>query len=457
MAGALASFSALFFGIALMMAGNGLQGSLLGLRASIEGFETGVLGIVMSGYFVGFLAGSLYAPRVVSKVGHIRVFAALASLASISILVHSVFIDPWVWGGMRIVTGFCYAGLYIVCESWLNDMSDNANRGKLLSIYMVVQMGALSGGQYLLGVSDPSGANLFMLIAVLVSLAVLPLCLSASRTPDFSAPEAMSFRELFRLSPLGSAGMVLAGITNGALFGFGAVYAQRAGFTVTEISTFMAAMFLGGMLLQWPIGRMSDKMDRRLVILFVTIAAAIVATGAALIPEPAPLTMQPGGEERVIWPILAAAALFGGLSIPHYSLFTAHVNDRVPIRKMVAASSALIFLNGAGAIVGPNLAALIMGFAGPSGFFITLAGVHAVIGLMTGMRMLRRASARPTDQADFVAMPLRGTQIASQMPDGWGPDDVEEISDDDGEPAIHMLDDEDPEDEISDKGNSVIP
>lgn len=448
MAGAFASFSALFFGIALMMAGNGLQGSLLGLRASIEGFDTNVLGIVMSGYFVGFLAGSLYAPRVVSKVGHIRVFAALASLASISILVHSVFIDPWVWGGMRIVTGFCYAGLYIVAESWLNDMSDNANRGKLLSIYMVVQMGAVAGGQYLLGISDPSGANLFMLIAVLVSLAVLPLCLSASRTPDFSAPEAMSFRELFRLSPLGSGGMVLSGVANGALFGFGAVYAQRAGFTVTEISTFMAAMFLGGMVLQWPIGRMSDRMDRRLVIMAVTTAATIVAVGASLIPEPAPLNVQPGGgEDRMIWPILAAAALFGGLSIPHYSLFTAHVNDRVPIKKMVAASSALVFLNGVGAIMGPNLAAFLMGHFGPSGFFLTLAGVHGAIGLMTGLRMLRRAAPKPVDQGDFVAMPLRATQIASQMPQGWGPDDVEEATGDDAEPAVGMLIEEDDDDD----------
>lgn len=435
MAGAFASFSALFFGIALMMAGNGLQGSLLGLRASLEGFDTNVLGFVMSGYFVGFLAGSLFAPRVVARVGHIRVFAALASLASISILVHSVFIDPWVWGAMRIVTGFCYAGLYIVSESWLNDMSDNANRGRLLSIYMVVQMGAVAGGQYLLGVSDPSGANLFMLIAVLVSLAVLPLCLSASRTPDFSTPETMSFRELFRLSPLGSAGMVMSGVANGALFGFGAVYAQRAGFTITEISTFMAVMFLGGMVLQWPIGRVSDMIDRRLVILFVTIAATLVAAVAAMLPEPAPLSVQPGGEERVIWPILAAAALFGGLSIPHYSLFTAHVNDRVPIRKMVAASSALVFLNGVGAIAGPNIAALLMGEAGPSGFFITLAGVHAAIGLMTGFRMLRRRAPQPAEQADFVAMPLRGTAIASQMPEGWGPDDTEEVSDDDSEPA----------------------
>ena len=443
MLGALASFSALFIGIGLMMAGNGLQGSLLGLRASLEGFDTNVLGIVMSGYFAGFLFGSLYAPRVLKRVGHIRVFAALASLASAAILVHSVFIDPWVWGAMRVVTGFCYAGLYIVCESWLNDMSDNQNRGRLLAIYMVVQMAALSGGQFLLGLSDPSGANLFMLIAVLVSLAVLPLCLSASRAPDISAPDAMSFRELFNVSPLGTIGIFMAGIANGALFGFGAIYAQRAGLTVPEISTFVAAIFLGGMVLQWPIGRFSDILDRRHVIMTVTFAAAAVAAAALFVPTPPPLDpLRPMAAERVVWPIIALAAAVGGLSMPHYSLFTAHVNDRVPSSKMISASSGLVFLNGAGAILGPNLAGVFMGTMGPVGFFVTLAVVHTGIGLLTFFRISRRSAPTPDEQADFVAMPFRGTQYASQMPTGWDSDEDLEGDFTDGEPALGIGDDE---------------
>ncbi|ANK81480.1 MAG: hypothetical protein TEF_12250 [Rhizobiales bacterium NRL2] len=448
MLGALLSLSALFIGIGLMMAGNGLQGSLLGLRGSLEGFDTAVLGIVMSGYFMGFLAGSLYAPRVVKRVGHIRVFAALASLASAAILVHSIFIDPWVWGAMRVVTGFCYAGLYIVCESWLNDMSDNQNRGRLLAIYMVVQMGAMSGGQFLLGLSDPSGANLFMLIAVLVSLAVLPLCLSATRAPDISAPEAMSFRELFQASPLGTIGIFMSGIANGALFGFGAIYAQRAGLTVGEISTFVAAIFLGGMLLQFPIGRFSDIFDRRIVIMAATLAASVAAASALFVPTPAPLDpMGPVTEERLVWPILALAVLIGGLSMPHYSLFTAHVNDRVPTAKMISASSGLVFLNGAGAILGPNIAAAFMGALGPVGFFVTIAVVHAAIGMLTFFRISRRAAPTPDEQADFVAMPMRGTQYASQMPTGWDSDETPEQSDDDAEPAMIFDDESEPEDQ----------
>jgi len=351
---ALFSVSALFLGIALMMLGNGLQGSLLGLRGSLEGFDNQVLGLVMSGYFAGFLAGSLFAPRVVARVGHIRVFAALASLASAAVLVHSIFIDPWVWFGMRLVTGFSYAGLYIVAESWINDLSDNRNRGRLLGTYMVIQLGALSAGQYLLAASDPSGANLFMIVAVLVSLALLPVCLAASRAPDFTEPETLSFRELFLLSPLGSIGMTLNGVVNGAIFGFAAIYAQQIGLTVTEISTFIAAIFLGGMLLQFPIGRISDMINRRLVITVVTFAAMFAAIFAMLLPEP--VTVQPPHmtEARNVWPLIIVMALFGGFSIPTYSLFNAHVNDRVPLKKMVAASSGLIFLNGCGAILGPT-------------------------------------------------------------------------------------------------------
>lgn len=412
---ALFSVSALFLGIALMMLGNGLQGSLLGLRGSLEGFDNQVLGLVMSGYFAGFLAGSLFAPRVVAKVGHIRVFAALASLASAAVLVHSIFIDPWVWFGMRLVTGFSYAGLYIVAESWINDLSDNRNRGRLLGTYMVIQLGALSAGQYLLGAADPSGANLFMIVAVLVSLALLPVCLAASRAPDFAEPETLSFRELFWLSPLGSIGMTLNGVTNGAIFGFAAIYAQQIGLTVTEISTFIAAIFLGGMLLQFPIGRISDLVNRRLVITIVTFAAMLTAIVAMLLPEP--VTVQPPDmiEARNVWPLIIVMALFGGFSIPTYSLFNAHVNDRVPLKKMVAASSGLVFLNGAGAILGPNLAALSIELTGPDGFFITLAGIHGLIGVITLFRMIRRPAPTAKQQVDFVAMPVRGTSYAVQL------------------------------------------
>lgn len=401
----LLSFSALFLGMALMMLGAGLQGSLLGVRGVIEGFGTGVLGLVMSGYFAGFLAGSVIVPRFVARVGHIRVFAALASLVSAVVLAHAAFPDPWLWGAMRLVTGFGYAGLYIVVESWLNDMSSNENRGKVLGAYMIIQLGALGLSQGLLTLGDPAGAGPFMLVAVLVSLAVLPVCLSASRAPDFSAPESMSLAALYRLSPLGTVGMALTGMSNGAVFGFAAVYARQAGFSITEISLFVALVFGTGMVLQWPVGRISDRIDRRTVIAAVTFGAALAA---ALV-----VALSGTGASRPV--LIAVGACAGGLTIPLYSLFNTHVNDLVAPRQRVAASGALIFLNGAGAIAGPNLAAQLMDATGPEGFFSSLVILHVAIGLMTLWRMVRRPVPASATQVEFVAMPLRGTAMAVQL------------------------------------------
>ncbi|MEC9347445.1 MAG: MFS transporter [Pseudomonadota bacterium] len=398
-------FSALFLGVALMMLGAGLQGSLLGVRGVIEGFDTGVLGVVMSGYFAGFLAGSAIVPRFVGRVGHIRVFAALASLASATVLAHAAFPEPWLWGLMRLLTGFSYAGLYIVVESWLNDMSDNRSRGKVLGTYMVIQLGALSLSQVLLMLGDPASAGPFMLIAVLVSLAVMPVCLSASRTPDFSAPEAMSILALYRLSPLGTVGMALTGMSNGAVFGFSAVYARQAGFSIPEISAFVALVFGIGMLLQWPVGRLSDRFDRRSVIAVVTFVTAGIALLAAILP----------GTGATIPVLIAVGAIAGGLSVPLYSLFNTHVNDMVEPRQRIAASGRLIFLNGIGAIAGPNIAAQLMDATGPGGYFTTLVILHVAIGLMTIWRMLQRPAPPGGETVDFVAMPVRGTAMTAQL------------------------------------------
>jgi MFS family permease len=202
------------------------------------------------------------------------------------------------------------------------------------------------------------------------------------------------------------------------------------------------------MLLQFPIGRFSDIFDRRIVIMAATLAASVAAASALFVPTPAPLDpMGPVTEERLVWPILALAVLIGGLSMPHYSLFTAHVNDRVPTAKMISASSGLVFLNGAGAILGPNIAAAFMGALGPVGFFVTIAVVHAAIGMLTFFRISRRAAPTPDEQADFVAMPMRGTQYASQMPTGWDSDETPEQSDDDAEPAMIFDDESEPEDQ----------
>ena len=246
MLAAIASAWALLLGIALIMLGNGLQGTLLGVRATLEGFGTGTTGLVLTGYFAGFMAGSWIVPRLLAKVGHVRVFAALASSASGAALLHTLFVSPLSWGLIRLVTGFSIAGLYVVAESWLNDAATNKTRGQLLSVYMIIMMGGLGGGQLLLNLYDPRGFELFVLVSVLISFALIPITLSAGRAPAFDAPESIGVRALFRASPLGVGGAFLIGIAHSALFAMGPVYATRIGLAVDRLSFFIAAALLGG-------------------------------------------------------------------------------------------------------------------------------------------------------------------------------------------------------------------
>jgi MFS family permease len=391
---------ALLLGMALIMLGNGLQGTLLGLRATLEGFPTAVTGFVMTGYFIGFLLGSTIAPKIVERVGHIRVFAALASLASASALVHALFIDPWTWGAMRIVTGFSYAGLYVVAESWLNDRATNETRGQILSIYMVVSFGGMTAGQFLLNLADPGGVGLFVLISVLVSLALVPISLTAASAPTFDELSPVGLRQLYSVSPLGVVGGLGTGLANGTIFGMGAVYGTVAGMTNAEISLFMGLILLGGMLLQWPVGRISDMLDRRMVILGVTVLAMLAALVAGTMPG------------LPVWMLLVVAFLFGGMSLPMYSLCAAHLNDYLDPKQMVAASSGFVLVSGLGAILGPTSASVAMHLAGAKGFFLWLALINCCMGLFALWRMTRRAAMPLEDQGPFVSMPPRGSPVA---------------------------------------------
>ena len=400
---AIVSCWALLLGMGLLMLGNGLQGSLLGLRAVLEGFETATTGLVMTGYYVGFLAGSLLVPRMVRRVGHIRVFAALASLASIAVLLHTVLIDPVTWTAMRLVTGFAYAGLYIVAESWLNDQGTNRTRGQLLSVYMVIQLGAMALGQLLLNVADPGGFLLFIAVSVLVSLALVPILLTVAPAPSFDEPSHVGLLDLYRISPLGVVGAFAIGTAHGSVFGMGAVYAERAGLNVAEISVFMALYLVGGMVLQWPIGRLSDRFDRRLVLTAVTLVAAAAAIVAVVAP----------GLHHIA--LFAVIGLFGGLSLPMYSLCLAHTNDYLEPRQMVAASSSLVMLTGIGACLGPFSVAMIMSLIGAEGFFWWVGGIHAGIGVFAIWRMSRRPSLPAEEQGPFVAVPPRASPLAAAV------------------------------------------
>jgi MFS family permease len=385
------SLWALLLGVGLLMLGNGLQSSLLGVRAAEEAFGNTVTGLVMSAYFVGFLAGSTLTPRKLRDVGHIRVFAALASLTSVAILIHVLFIDPWVWAAMRLITGFAYAGLYVVTESWLNGHTGNHLRGRLLAFYMVISYLGMGGGQLLLNLADPNGVILFLVVSILVSLALVPILLSYTPQPDASQPEAMSLKRLYRLSPLGTLGCLLTGIANGSVFGMGAVFATGSGLPVDQVAAFMGAFILGGALLQWPLGKLSDKTDRQVVIMVVAGLATALALLGLLVDGAGPLTLL--------------GVLLGGTTLTLYSLFLACANDVLTPSQTVAASSSLVLALGIGAILGPLSTGVLMDWLGPEGFLWVLALTHAAIVAFGGYCLVRHPAAASEKQGHYVAVP----------------------------------------------------
>lgn len=395
MLAAVKSAWALFVGLGMLMLGNGLQNSLLGIRAGQEAFSTEATGLVMASYYVGLLGGAVVTPKVVASVGHVRVFAALASTASTAALLHAIFVDPWTWSAMRAVTGFCYAGLYIVAESWLNERATNETRGSLLSVYMLVLLGGMAASQFLLNLADPNSFLLFALASVLVSMALVPIAVSATPTPDFSAPEPLGLQALYRTSPLGTIGALGTGMANASIYAMSAVYAGAVGLTVPQIAIFVSASILGGLAFQWPIGRLSDKLDRRRVLAAVTFAAALAALVAGLVAE--------GDVVR----LYAIMFLLGGMSLPMYSLCIAHTNDYLTPKQMVAASGTLMLIGGAGAVLGPITVSLLMRGMGPGGFFVCVAAVHAAIGVFALYRMTRRASLPLEEQG--ITVPVAST------------------------------------------------
>ena len=395
---------ALLLGIALLVLGLGLQNTLLGVRAGIEAFPTALTGLIMSGYSIGFLLSAVFTPKMVANVGHVRVFAALTAVASCSILAHSIMVEPLSWFAFRFVTGFCISGAYVITESWLNKSATNENRGSLLSVYMVVQLSAWAGGQLLLNVADPGGFALFITASILLSLAVVPMLLTASPAPALAPARHFSLKKLYRSSPLGFVGMFGVGLSQGAFFGMGAVFAGAAGLPIAQISFFMALTIIGGVLLQWPIGKLSDLFDRRKVLIANTLVAGL-ATGFVGIVGTADFTV-----------VAAAFFVYGGMCLPMYALCIAHTNDHLDNEDMVAASGSLVLTAGIGMVIGPLLAAGGMDLRGPAGFALFLAVVHLGVGGFGLYRMTRRASlpAEAQGQHIYVSQPSPIAQALAQ-------------------------------------------
>ena len=358
---------ALLLGMLFLQLGNGLQGTLLGVRGELEDFSTFEMSVVMSAYFVGFLGASKLVPDLIRRVGHVRVFAALASFISAILILYPLLVNPWVWTGGRVIIGFCFCGVYITAESWLNNAATNENRGQLLSSYMVVQMAGIVAAQLLLLIGDPSGFELFVLISVLVSISFAPILLSITPTPAFETTKPMSIKELFSTSPLGCVGMFFLGGIFSAQFGMAPVFGTSAELSLPQISIFVAAFYIGAMVFQFPVGWLSDRMDRRILIV-ATSAIGFIAAVSAIFGE------------NIFIILLGSAFFIGGMSNPLYSLLIAYTNDFLEPDDMASASGGLLFLNGLGAISGPLFTGYLMTEIGPIGFFVILA---ALLGLLT--------------------------------------------------------------------------
>ena len=402
--------SALLLGVGLLVVGVGLLFSVLGLRAGLADFSSIALGLVTSAYFVGFVVGTFACPVVIRKVGHIRAFAAMASLASTMPILHAFWIEPWFWGVLRLITGICMVGLYIVVESWLNALAPNALRGRLFAVYMAINFVALALGQWLILVGDRLGFVPFALVSVMFSFALLPITMTRIDEPEAVEAPQFSLRSLYDASPMGMAAAVASGLMTGAFYGMSAVFGKSAGFSDADIATFMAVTILGGALFQWPVGNFSDTRDRRVVLMWVCIFGAIATTAGYVLAGYSVVALIP------------VALVCGGMLFSIYGLCVAHVNDVIDSSRLVEFTGGLLLLHGVGAAIGPILAGALMDVAGPSSLMLFYAAVMASLAVYVAKR-LKVALPVPTEhKADFVVMG-GGSQAVLQMDPRTAPED----------------------------------
>jgi len=392
----------LFLGMMLLMLGNGLQGTLLGIRGSIEGFSPNTMAWVMSGYFLGFLGGSRLAPEMIRRVGHVRVFAALASFVSACLILYAAIPNVFAWFLLRVMIGFCFSGVFVVAESWLNDAATNETRGQTLSLYLIVQMIGVTTAQGILNVADPSGYTLFVVSSVLVSISFAPILLSISPAPMFQATKPMSFKRLYVTSPTAVLGIFLLGGIFGALFGMASVFGTEKGLDVHTISIFIASIYVGGMLLQYPIGWVSDRMDRRKLIIILTFFATAVMFGGTLFTDK-------------IYSLLMLGFVIGGVANPLYSLYLAYMNDYLDHDDMAAASGGMIFVNGLGAVGGPFIVGWMMSNYGSDSYFIYLGVLFGLSGLWALLRSTRREAPSVEDTASYAPVAMNATAVAVEL------------------------------------------
>lgn len=388
MIAALIPVSALLVSVAVLQMGNGLQGTLLPVRATIEQFASTEIGLIGTAYFIGFGLGCYFGGRLVKRAGHIRTFAAMASLASTTALLHALILDPVFWSVARCLTGFCFAVLYVVVESWLNERSTNETRGAVLSAYNIINLTVITVGQMMMTLYDPASFPLFILASVLVSMGVVPIAMTTSAAPAPVQIVRLRLLYLYRVSPLGCIGALAVGIVNGSFWTLGPVFALNNGMAVTGVAIFMSTAVLAGAAGQWPLGRLSDRTDRRRIILLACVMASLAGA----------ITLLPFASTE--WGVYLTAVVFGLFAFPLYSIAVAHLNDFIPTDEFVEASSGTLLLYALGAAIGPIPAALAMDWFGPAGLFLFTACIHLLTAALAILRMRQRHI--PQYKEDFV-------------------------------------------------------
>jgi MFS family permease len=395
--------SALFIAALVMMLGSGLLGSFISLRLSLADYRSSIIALVMAGYYGGLVAGSFVAPGVVRRVGHIRAFTAFAALNTIVALLHALYQSAITWGLLRIATGIAMMGLYMVIESWLNERAESSVRGRVFSVYMVMTFFGLGGGQFLLDAGNGDPRTPFLLVAILFAACLIPVALTRAAHPHPVGHIEFRIRKLFRVAPFGVWGCLGAGLANGAFYALGPTFGVREGLSVAEVASFMGVTILGGLVLQWPIGTVSDRFDRQHVIGALGFAVAIASFAMMVF----------GGQLTLA--LFIAGVVFGGLTFTMYPVAVAHANDYISNDDVVPVSAALILCYSVGAMLGPLGASVAMQTTGPRGLFLFTGLLSCVLGI--GAYLGPRAAPVPREeQSPFVPVPRTSAVIAQMDP-----------------------------------------
>jgi len=404
------SIGAILFSAAIFIAGNGLIGTLIPVRASLAGFSIGTLGLIGSAYYIGFVAGCFAGPRLLARVGHSRNFAVCAGIAAATTLLQSIFLSATLWIVMRCAFGFAAAGLYMVIESWLNDRATPDARGRIFATYMTVNYGSLIIGQMLFSSNKPTSFTLFDLTAVFYALCLIPVGLTLLPQPHARTVPTLRPMRLFRTSPVGVIGCIAVGLANSALWAWAPIFAQDHGLNRAWLSTFMSVLTLGGAVVQIPLGRLSDYVDRRFVILGTCVAAAVVGTVLYIFSESGTTNL------------LILIGLFGITALPFYGLSVAHANDRIPRESFVEASATLLMLNALAACFGPSIAAQVIAFWGSGALFLYTAAIHVAMAIFIIVRLATRETLIGETKDRFEPMPPQGSPAALEL-DPRGPEE----------------------------------